>query len=275
VPHAALRRLLCLVLAAVGSAGLAAAAPAPAVAAPAELRVLSWNICGSVCWPKGAAGSQYPTVDFRGERAVRAAKVARAVRAHQATVLFTQETCATQFTAILAALGRGWYGSFKRTSDSGNCDGGSRKVGLAIFTKGRHTGYRYTLLATVGYRTWFMLCVDHDGAELCGTHVQAYVDAAVKTGQTRTMLDAGRATGRRIVAGDFNQGPTSPGVALMTGAGFREVDEVDLEPTSPGSLYKIDYIFVRGAAAVDGDSATYGPGSISDHRLLRGVIRWA
>jgi hypothetical protein len=270
------RSIRSLVAASVLLTTLAVVAPVSgAAAAPvSELRVLSWNICGSVCWAKGAPGSQYPRVDFRGERSIRAARAAGAVRGHRATVLFTQETCSTQFTAILAALGPGWYGSFKRTSDSGNC-GGSHKVGLGTFTRGRHTGYRYTYLAADARRNWFMFCVDFAGAELCNTHVQAYVDTTVKTDQTRAMLAAGRPTGRRIVAGDFNQTPRSPGFRLMTAAGFREVDEADLEPTSPGSHHKIDYIFVRGAASVDGDSASYGPGSITDHRLLRGVVRWA
>jgi endonuclease/exonuclease/phosphatase family metal-dependent hydrolase len=267
---------LSLVALTVGSAAVAAPARAAAALAPSgPTNILSWNLCGSVCWKLGAAGSQYPRVDFRGEVSIRAAKVARAVSAHRATVLLTQETCAGQYTAILRVLGPGWYGSFKRTSDSGNCRGGSRKVGLAIFTKGRHSGYRYTLLDADPVRNWFMVCVDWSGVAVCNTHVRAYVSAEVKQAQTRTMLAAvGGGTARAIIGGDFNQIPSAPGISDMTAAGFRDVDGADNEPTSPGSVYKIDYIFVRTAAALNGDSASYGPGSISDHRLLRGAIAW-
>jgi endonuclease/exonuclease/phosphatase family metal-dependent hydrolase len=273
--HTRRRALLaaCCGLLAIAAAVLAA--PAPALAVPAQTRAITWNLCGSVCWPLGAEGSQYPNVDFRGETAIRAKKVAKAVAAHGATVLFTQETCAGQYSAILKALGTGWYGSFKRTNNSGNCRNGSDKVGLAIFTKGRHTNYRYTLLGSDEERNWFMVCVTWSGVDLCNLHLRAFVTEEEKGEQTAIAFDAvGWGPGPTVIAGDFNQVPTAPGLFLLQAAGFREVDELQNEPTSPDSEYKIDYIFVKGARAVDGDSASYGPGSISDHRMLRGWIYW-
>ena len=234
---------------------------------------MTWNLCGSVCWKRGASGSQYPTRDFRGETTLRSAQVAAAVRSYGATVLLTQETCAGQYTAILHLLGAGWSGSFKSSNRSGNCKGGSTKVGLAIFTKGPQTHYRYTWLASDGVRAWYSLCVDWSGMPVCNVHIRAYVPSAEKARQAALTV-AAVGGGRAILGGDFNQGPTGSGIRLARAAGFREVDERDNEPTSPGSVAKIDHIFVRGAAGVDGDSAPYLRGSISDHRLLRGYIRW-
>ena len=56
---------------------------------------------------------------------------------------------------------------------------------------------------------------------------------------------------------------------------LREVDETNNEPTVPATNTKIDYIFANGRPNyLFGDAANYGPHSISNHRLLRGVVTW-
>jgi endonuclease/exonuclease/phosphatase family metal-dependent hydrolase len=119
------------------------------------------------------------------------------------------------------------------------------------------------------------------------THLHHTVDgAAIRDGQARRLvdwLDAGPASDALIAMGDFNADPAEPAYARMVAAGFRsayrEANGAEPAVTWPSGLQApamdtegepgcIDYVWVRGAIAVESARLVFDRPSTDDHALF-------
>lgn len=224
------------------------------------LRVLDWNLCGVNCAPRGGVTG-------------RAYAVEHAVKAWSADVITLQEVCISQLKGMAAGLH--WNASFKRESDQPACSGSDKRFGSGILSRSPQGMMSYYPLPPFeeGQNQW-LSCVPVQGVTVCNTHIEAHVPDA-KYQQIMEVMDVVRGLpGRVVVAGDFNKDYDSLTMQNHVYPYLTEVDEATNESTVGDQDTKIDYVFASGNPVVYGDSATYGPGSVSDHRLLRGTITW-
>ncbi len=118
------------------------------------------------------------------------------------------------------------------------------------------------------------------------THLHHAVDgAAEREAQADALihwLAAAPAADAQVVVGDFNADPTEPAYARMVGAGFRsahrEVNGAEPAVTWPSGLQApamdtdgdpdcLDYIWIRGAAAVDDCRLVFDRSAVGDPTL--------
>lgn len=264
------------------------------------VRVLTWNICGDICWPKADPDSFYPNRDFRGDNNTRASAIIHAIDAWGAEAIALQEVCESQYDEVAKRLrARGWQGAFykKAIDPVGHCDGyvnnnpRKRSYGDAVFTKDKVNSYSYQNIqgddypSSPGYK-WFMTCAHTNKYSFCTVHIRTKCAAdyvgnctTLKNAQQTEQITIIRAALRKlwltrpvILLGDFNSFPNGTALPLYTD--FIEADAAQNEATVvKENTSKIDMIFYDKAhwKNQDGDSAAAGPGTISDHRLLRGL----
>jgi endonuclease/exonuclease/phosphatase family metal-dependent hydrolase len=118
------------------------------------------------------------------------------------------------------------------------------------------------------------------------THLHHAVDGAAERGTQADALlrwlAAAPATDAQVVVGDFNADPTEPAYARMVGAGFRsahrEANGAEPAVTWPSGLQAqamdtdgdpdcLDYIWIRGAAAVDDCRLVFDRSAVGDPTL--------
>jgi endonuclease/exonuclease/phosphatase family metal-dependent hydrolase len=257
----------------VGAGFAAAARPAPA-AADERLRILQFNLCGSIC--------NRGVVDRPGAANDVVEHVHWLTVEHRAHLLILNEVCEAQFLRIrrlLARSNRPMRGVFhaQRSADR-RCPpvGGQRTFGDAVLSVGPAGLPRVFPLPNrpSGGERRAVLCLPTTvGRRLlvCGLHLVA----ADPVWNRRQLAQVSRIVRREarsrtlIVAGDFNNDPwdLAPLTDRRRGGPFTDVDFRDNQPTHAGR--KIDYILVddRRFDVVAGwvHSSPY-----SDHRVLVG-----
>ncbi|MEV0159856.1 endonuclease/exonuclease/phosphatase family protein [Nonomuraea fuscirosea] len=223
--------------AAVAAALVVPLLPLPAAAA-AELRVISWNVCGEAGGQRGDAGY----CPYRNEPDKKVEQLAGLVSRHQANVLLLQEVCGaapgSHLELLKAALGPGW--SFAR-ADGARPDGrvdcrGSLEgdLGLGIAVKAEITGTTVTQTLPPdptgqSRQTLPTLCVRTDtwaGTRICTTHVLADPADPRRAQQVRNVKAAASAGGLDVVlGGDFNLFPGSAELKPLSSA-YEECDSL-------------------------------------------------
>lgn len=108
------------------------------------------------------------------------------------------------------------------------------------------------------------------GVAIAVTHLDEYVDAdgdAVREDEVRALLAQwGEMAPPLVIAGDLNAVPDSRAIAILTGAGFRDLaaGAGDTIPAVAPTM-RIDYVLAKGIAAA---SARVLTSSASDHRAV-------
>jgi endonuclease/exonuclease/phosphatase family metal-dependent hydrolase len=255
---------------------------APAAAAPARIRVMTFNICGNVC--------------RQGEVRDTAANVAYQVTARRVAVMFLQEVCYSQFLAIRTGLyGHGYRGVFTAGEAGRRCDdhdtAHGRAFGNAILVHGEVHGRvvrglpspasirpegRVLLGTTAKVRgRWMHLVTTHTAPS--GPNLAAQLRAV------RRYVEPIARRRPVIVGGDLNSLPSSSGLdgfysrRVPAGQGlFREMDETTRRPScrcgSPTYQpvpRKIDYVFASHRHFRPRYALTAGS-RYSDHHLYVG-----
>jgi len=130
------------------------------------------------------------------------------------------------------------------------------------------------------------IAVDGTSVEFVNVHLHHEVpDDAVRDEQVRILLawlDGAPSSDVQIVVGDFNADPGEPAYARMTAAGFRsaclEANGVEPAVTWPSGLQGpaidtdgdpscLDYIWLRGTAAVDSARVVFDRPAVGDQGL--------
>lgn len=274
------RRLAATVLVCVGlAAGLVAT---PSVnAAQGAAKLLSLNVCGVVCRD--------------GEVDTTAEYVYRRTRGHNASVVFLQEICYSQYRQIRSLLhGDGYSTLYTSTTKSGTCNNHDDRYGtgfgIALLVKGKTSGREVLPLpvtpgatkrsmlgatAMIGGRATFVAVVHNSPSAAEGLNNQLRVLAGYLNRKAARPV---------IVGGDFNATPQHPGMVAFYsrkagGTGkFTELDETRYgaatrsgRPTFRASR-KIDYIFAS-AAHFGSPRANTSRTPMSDHCLYWGFIQ--
>ncbi|MCA2218780.1 endonuclease/exonuclease/phosphatase family protein [Jidongwangia harbinensis] len=254
----------------------------PAQAAPAAVRVMTFNLCGNVC--------------RHGEVAGTAAHAAYQIRSRRVDVAFLQEVCYSQFLGVRSRLRKhGYTATFARTTGGGRCDDDDRRhgrgFGLAIVAKGKLTGRVARFLpspASAGPEPRALL-----GATVTVHRRRVFV-ATTHTAPGGPNLDAQLAAvhrylapiaaGRRVLfGGDLNMLPHRPGLDVYFSAAspggrgvFRDADGGRFtpacrcgRPTFRTVPRKIDYLFGNERFFRPRSAAIAGTG-FSDHRVYVG-----
>ncbi|MFE1787496.1 endonuclease/exonuclease/phosphatase family protein [Streptomyces sp. NPDC059525] len=248
---------------------LAPALPtAPAHAAGAPLRVVSYNICGNMC-------SAAPYDNGKRLDSVVAQASATGWNADQ---LFLQEVCEPQYDEILARLApQGFQGHYGATLSGLPKVCGGHPYGNAVLVRGT-VGATADLDLTVGGESEPIRvpCVRNvlRGTANWACSVHLYWDdgtrAAPEARRLAEQAGAWRDQGLPVLlAGDFNHSPHTATTEPFYSAGFVEADPGNA-PTFGAK--KIDYVFFgypdltrREAEVLPLDPA------VSDHRMLRAV----
>lgn len=271
-----LRRSLSLAAAVVfGFAASVTVAPAePALADSHELRILSFNICGSICDQNRGVierpGSYNDVVDH-------VVDVLDRFRPHIAVL---NEVCQDQHWRIVSELKwKGhWVGDgFHAQRDDPRCEGDD-SFGDSVLTFGPvHWTETHDLPnpESSPWRSILCLATTHHGQKLlaCGLHLAAkdpYYNGRQVDETVRFVRERSKST-PVVIAGDFNAQPHQLRrlTAWEEGGFHRDVDQADGEPTHHGR--KIDHAFLPndlfGDATGDARWSEW-----SDHSILYG---WA
>ena len=274
------RRISALIAALGVLAGLVVAAPAQA--APARIRVMTFNICGNVC--------------RQGEVARTAKNVAYQVTARRVTVTFLQEVCYSQFLAIRTRLyDHGYRGVFTSGESGGRCNDYDRKHGKGF---GNAILVRGDLVGRIVHGLPSPASIRPEGRALLGTSARirgrAVYLVTTHTAPGGPNLVAQLRAVRRylepiahrmpvILGGDLNSLPASNELdgfysrRVPGGQGvFREMDETTRRPycrcgsaTYQPVPRKIDYVFASQRHFRPRNAATFGT-RYSDHRMYIG-----
>lgn len=274
-------RILAAVIAVLtGLTGLVVAGPAEA--APARVRVMTFNICGNVC--------------RQGEVTATSANVAYQVVQRRVAVTFLQEVCYSQFLAIRErVLPHGYRAVFTASETGGHCNdhdtAHGKAFGLALVVRGEIAGRIVHALPSPGSQR-------PEGRSLLGTTIRikgrpVYVvtthTAPAGTNRTTQLRALQRyltpiaRTRPVLLGGDLNSVPDNPdldgwyGRRVPGGRGvFREVAERDGgrscrcgPPTYQPVPRKIDYIFASQRHFRPSAAAAIGS-PWSDHRMVIG-----
>lgn len=297
-----MRRLIAAVAAGVLVASLAAA---PASAAQATYRVMTWNVAGWTLHENNTTNGMATAV---------------ATAAADVDFLALNELCFDQLHAVQNALrARGWpqdpdnFSRYEATNPGGidtSCDGDSS--GIAIFSRTPFgNASRFTLPDDGRTEKRKLVCAppaNRPQVKFCTTHITHLDTNKINAAQLQYVLDrveefeaAGFTV---IIGGDFNAQPNYPrmdrwysttlDVPNNTGnrGRYRELDDTDFhcpgygETTSPagntegpcGLGKKLDLILVRDnryTGTYDADSVAIPNscgGPCSDHRYVRGTV---
>ena len=239
-------------------------------AASGSVRVMQFNICGSIC--------NHGMIDKPGAGNDIVEDVRNRVVRFKPDILTLNEVCVAQFDRLKSLLGNGdWKmsGVFRAQRNDRRCKGGT-PYGDAVLTAG-HVGKTEVLpLPNFGGERRAVLCLhtSADGPVLaCTLHLITGRSGKEGPGKKRLqMATAARALNNRaaqgpvIVGGDFNLTPGEMGALNGGGAGrFFDVD-----PQSAGTHgRKIDYILFSRAHFAN---PSCGPEAsrFSDHKVLLG-----
>ncbi|NBE93200.1 endonuclease/exonuclease/phosphatase family protein [Nonomuraea sp. KC401] len=283
--------------------------PTPATAAPATLRVISWNICGEAGGDRGDAGY----CPYRNEPGKKVKQIAGLVAEHQANVVLLQEVCGvasdSHLELLKAALGSGW--SFARADGARpdgrvDCRGSlSGNLGLGIAVKSQITDTKVTQTLPPdptgkSKQTLPTLCVRTASwaeTRICTTHVLADPVDPRRPQQVKNIKTAVSAGGLDVVlGGDFNLFPGSAELKPLSSA-YEECDAAGAKRnevthhawTNGKHVYrKRDHIFAAKAGtsrrftACDADQSLMDttaneadsgrPSGYSDHAPLIGYL---
>jgi endonuclease/exonuclease/phosphatase family metal-dependent hydrolase len=254
------------------------AVPAHA-AAPAELRVMTFNICGNVC--------------RNGEVARTAANVAYQIKARRAAVTMLQELCYTQFLSIESRLAKqGYTAMFAGAGTGGKCDDYDHKhgkaFGVAIIAHGRLSGRAVRslpspssvrperrVLLTATLRTagrTLLVATTHTapGGPNLATQMSTISAYLTPVAKSRPV----------IFGGDLNSLPDNPDLDAFYAPGhggtgvFREANDTRTDPIPTFNTVprKIDYLFAGQRYFAPVGAATART-RYSDHRMYIGVFR--
>ncbi|MEB8343056.1 endonuclease/exonuclease/phosphatase family protein [Streptomyces endophyticus] len=244
-----------VVLAAVQTAG-----PTRSHAGSRTLTVATWNMCGVERWH----------CDGTGDRRAKRGEVVGLATARGARVVFLQEACASDVSAVRARLGRSWHSVFRpyswrskagRTSTV-RCGSGSRDAaGFAMLSAYplSHVRTVASRQPTVGLRRG-VVCASVAAHRLtvCNAHLSrpgddlAHPRWELRDDQLKALTGAAR--GRRVVyGGDLNVDPPSgrnPVAWVWPSAPYGTQRECDQRSASARSGrathvsgHKLDYLF--------------------------------
>jgi endonuclease/exonuclease/phosphatase family metal-dependent hydrolase len=227
--------------------------PLPIIAAPGmkSLCIIDLNMSGS----EAMNGQIEPITSYIASMAAK-----------NVTVITLQEVCANQHTAILNALGSSWVGSFKAFGPMPGCHG--RRHGLSVLTKGQHDKLDWWHLPPKdpyeGKKWWGVMKVRYRGVDIYSTHIRS-ANSSEQTLRVQSVVeDAG---GKAVVAGDFNQVPSSPRIRSLYKVWF----ECDPYRQPTWQKKKYDYIWATWRPfQISGGSLD----SPSNHKLVWAVFRW-
>lgn len=265
----------------------AAPASAESVAAPKDLQVMSWNMCGSQRTSWGCAGTGTP------QNKIDVVKYHVTSNFVQAVLL--QEVCENDLTSLMSQLGSGWSKSFQpyqwsqdgvlannTCGENGNRDD---RIGTAIVVKSGLAdprAYPTTQPWTGQNRPFHCATASYWGIRLCNVHLS--LAGSNPDHPTWEYADDQLAEIKSVVAGfpnvafggDFNLEPpyfagnnrawlwpaglysTAPGVA-----GYAECDRGSDRDTHDGG-YKIDDIFSTETERW----CAVGASAYSDHHVV-------
>jgi endonuclease/exonuclease/phosphatase family metal-dependent hydrolase len=239
---------------------------APARAAAAPVRVMTFNICGNVC--------------RHGEVTATAGNIAYQIRARHVGVAMLQEVCYTQFLGIRARLARyGYTAVFGRADRGGRCDDHDRRhgvgFGVALLARGTMTGAAVRPLpgpASAERRILLAATVRTGGRTLYAvtTHTAPGGPAlALQMAAVRRFVTPIAASRPVLFGGDLNSLPDSTDLNGFYAA-LREADSrTDPRPTFATVPRKIDYLF---AGRLRPRAAAVARTPYSDHRMYLGVF---
>lgn len=265
--------------------------PAAHAAEPGDLRVMSWNMCGSqrTNWGCAPHGTPQNKVD----------EVKRRVADDLVQAALLQEICEDDLTLLMGQLGSGWSRTFQpyQWSQDGvrannTCGYADRpdRIGTAIVARGGLAdarAYPMTQPWTGQNRPFHCATATSSGVRLCTAHLARkgvnpdhpeweYADDELREIQR---IVAGFPA--FVLGGDFNVQPPDaanrdrawlwPAGFYSTGPGtpgYRECDQDGAvrngRPTHDGGAYKIDYLFSTEAKR----SCLVSDSAYSDHHVL-------
>lgn len=247
------------------------ATPGPALAAPAPIRTMTFNVCGNVC--------------RMGEVDLTTKNIAYQVRKQNITVAMFQEMCFTQFLALRSRLaGYGYSAVFGNAASGGRCDGDSaghgRGFGVAILARGAMSGQTVVRLPSPYGTEPEQRVVLGVTVRLPGRAVFVATTHTTPRGPNLSAQLAGLRGWLAPVAmvrpvlfgGDLNALPGNPGLDGFY-AGFREANEDRTDPLPTFQTgRKIDYLFGAKRYLKPADVATACSG-FSDHCMYLGVFK--
>lgn len=245
-------------------------------AAPAELRIATWNMCGVRQWNCQDTGSS--------RRKIQALK--RLATVDGARVIMLQEVCAGDLASARKELGQGWRSTFRayayrdargRQTDIRCAEQRQGQAGFAILASSplSRVAVVPTRQPAVGLRRG-VLCatVASHGVQVCNAHLtlpgsdRAHPDWEYRDDQLSSLV--GAADARTVFGGDLNSAPPSAGSQdswIWPYDMYRSYRECDQGPASSRSGqathltgHKVDYLFtalprthcsVRATAASD------------------------
>jgi endonuclease/exonuclease/phosphatase family metal-dependent hydrolase len=250
---------------------LVGAVPGAALAAPATIRTMTFNVCGNVC--------------RMGEVDLTTKNIAYQVRKRNIAVAMFQEMCFTQFLALRGRLAPyGYSAVFGNATTGGRCDGDSpghgRGFGVAIVARGAMSGQTVIRLPNPYGDEPEQRVVLGVTVRLPGRAVFVATTHTTPRGPNLTA----QLTGLRgwlgpaalvrpvLFGGDLN---ALPGSADLDGfyAGFREAndDRVNPLPTFQTGR-KIDYLF-GGKRYLKPAGVSTACSVYSDHCMYVGTFR--
>jgi endonuclease/exonuclease/phosphatase family metal-dependent hydrolase len=253
-----------------------------AVRRPAEVSVMSFNVCGGAC--------------RRGEVARTAAYTARTAVTRHASVVLLQELCYSQFLRVRSLLAtRGYSAEFAAATRSTACDDDDhehgRGFGVAVLVRGASHGRVVKPLPTPsGVEKRLMLGVTADVGGRSTFVAVVHLSPSPAAGLERQLAVVARylnpkASRPLIVGGDFNSLPDNPGLsrfysAAVGGTGrFIEADETRTgRPVRGGAATfdtaarKIDYIFLSDEWFRHPRAKSLAT-TMSDHHVYIGTAR--
>jgi endonuclease/exonuclease/phosphatase (EEP) superfamily protein YafD len=280
---------LCAALLAAASAPVAVAVSASA--APGNLQVMSWNMCGSQrstwhCENTGPPEQKIGVVTYH-------------VQNNYVQVVLLQEICEDDLALLMTRLGTDWSRAFVAyqwsqagvTSDSrcGNDDGRAARIGTAIVVKAGMSGarrYPTTQPWTGQHRPFHCATATYWGVRLCNAHLSPrganpeHPDREYADDQLAEIRDVVATFPTVVLGGDFNvqppDAPANPRAWLWpdglyaTGegsAGYRECDQEGTSRTGRPTHdegWKIDYIFSTESRRW----CAVGNSAYSDHHVV-------
>jgi endonuclease/exonuclease/phosphatase family metal-dependent hydrolase len=183
---------------------------------PAQVRAISWNICGEAGGVRGSTG----WCPYREYPGVKSEQVALVAEERQANVLFLQEICSgaegSHLARLQERLGPGWdfaYAAAARPDGRTDCRGtltGTLSVALAV--KGEITGITEedTVPSSPNDKLRLpILCATVSGwtMRVCTTHLIPSDEDRAR-GQAQNVRDyLEQLNAEYVVGGDFNRNP--------------------------------------------------------------------
>ena len=239
------------------------------VAAATPVRVIQYNICGSIC--------HHGVIDRPGPNNDIVEDARNRIVGARPAIVTVNEICIAQFHRLKSLLGASpWKmsGVFRPQRGDGRCKNGTA-FGDAVLTAGHVGGTVVLPMPNLGGERRAVLCLQTsaDGPVLaCTLHLvtgrgkHGNREKLMQMGAASRALNARAAKGAVIVGGDFNLTPGQMGRLLNGGQGGRFFEADPQMAATHGR--KIDYIlFSRPHFS----NPSGGPqASKSDHKVLIG-----